>query len=83
MYYFPSSTLPKKAGGNQNLPKNHVKKFMLWETWENRGRWKRFYNGVNDGYSLKKLQTQKKYYISNSLRTGSDAKFAQGSSWKR
>jgi hypothetical protein len=34
------------------------------------GRQKRFYDGVNAENSLKKLHTQKKYYISNSIMNG-------------
>ena len=71
---FPSSLLPikctKKSKLTKELSENACEEVQVTGNIVGHGRWKRFHDGVNTEYSLKKLHIQKKYYISNSIMNG-------------
>ena len=71
---FPSSLLPikctKKSKLTKELSENACEEVQVMGNIVGHGRWKRFHDGVNTEYSLKKLHIQKMYYISNSIMNG-------------
>ena len=71
---FPSSLLPikctKRSKLTKELSENACEEVQVTGNIVGHGRWKRFHDGVNTEYSLKKLHIQKKYYISNSIMNG-------------
>lgn len=71
---FPSSLLPikctKKSKLTKELSENACEEVHVTGNIVGHGKWKRFHDGVNTEYSLKKLQIQKMYYVSNSIMNG-------------
>ena len=71
---FPSSLLPIKCTKKSKLTKeqseNACEEVQVTGNIVGHGRWKRFHDGVNAEYSLKKLHIQKMYHISNSIMNG-------------
>ena len=71
---FPSSLLPikctKKSKLTKELSENVCEEVQVTGNIVGQGRWKRFHDGVNTEYSLKKPHIQKMYYISNPIMNG-------------
>ena len=78
---FLSSLLPikctKKSNLTNELSENTCEEVQVMGNIVGHGRRKRSHDGVNAEYSLKKLHTQKKYYISNSVMNGFICKLIQ------
>jgi hypothetical protein len=81
LYYFPSSPLTikwtKKSKLTKELSENACEEVQVAGNIVGHGKRKRFHDGVNAEYSLKKLHTQKKYYISNLIMNGFICKLIQ------
>jgi hypothetical protein len=67
----------KKSKLTKELSENTCEEVQVTGNIVGHGRRKRFHNGVNAEYSLKKLHTQKKYYILNCITNGIICKIIQ------